>query len=105
MLPTVPKVAITENAIGPHEHAPADAPIIVPIILEPIFLVSLINLTRQIFIDTARDERNDNVTIKEKLSVVSGYIANTKNGSRNKNSETIISGKKSKKKIPIVIKM
>ena len=46
ILPAVPKVAIIENAIGPHEHAPADAPIIVPIILEPIFLVSLISLTR-----------------------------------------------------------
>ena len=46
ILPTVPNVAITENAIGPQEHAPADAPIIVPIILEPIFLVSLISLTR-----------------------------------------------------------
>ena len=98
-------MAITENAIGPQEQAPADAPTIVPTILEPIFLVSLINLTRYIFIDTARDERNDNVTIKEKLSVVSVYIENTKNGSRNKNSETIISGKKSKKKIPIAIKM
>ncbi len=46
ILPAVPNVAITENAIGPHEHAPAEAPIIVPIILEPIFLVSLISLTR-----------------------------------------------------------
>ena len=46
ILPAVPNVAITENAIGPHEHAPADAPIIVPIILEPIFLVSLISFTR-----------------------------------------------------------
>ena len=46
ILPAVPKVAIIENAIGPHEHAPADAPIIVPTILEPIFLVSLISLTR-----------------------------------------------------------
>ena len=45
-LPAVPKVAIIENAIGPHEHAPADAPIMVPIILEPIFLVSLISLAR-----------------------------------------------------------
>jgi len=46
MLPAVPNVPITENAIGPQEHAPADAPITVPIILEPIFLVSLISLTR-----------------------------------------------------------
>ena len=35
-------MVIIENAIGPHEHAPADAPIIVPIILEPIFLVSFV---------------------------------------------------------------
>tara|TARA_Y100001960_G_scaffold281562_1_gene315246 strand:+ start:64 stop:321 length:258 start_codon:yes stop_codon:yes gene_type:complete len=40
-LPAVPNVAITENAIGPHEQAPADAPIIVPIILPPNFRVSL----------------------------------------------------------------
>ena len=46
ILPTVPNVVIIENAIGPHEHAPADAPMMVPIILEPIFLVSLISLTR-----------------------------------------------------------
>ena len=46
ILPAVPKVVIRENAIGPHEHAPADAPKIVPIILVPSFLVSLINLTR-----------------------------------------------------------
>ena len=98
-------MAITENAIGPHEHAPADAPMIVPIILDPIFLVSLINLTRKIFIDTAIDENNDNITIKEKLSVVSGYIENTKNGSRNRNSEIIINGMKSRKNIPIKSKM
>ena len=46
MLPAVPKVVIRENAIGPHEQAPADAPIIVPIILVPILLVSLISFTR-----------------------------------------------------------
>ena len=46
MLPAVPKVVIRENAIGPQEHAPADAPKIVPIILVPSFLVSLIIFTR-----------------------------------------------------------
>jgi hypothetical protein len=46
ILPAVPNVVISENAIGPHEHAPADTPIVVPIILEPSFLVSLINLIR-----------------------------------------------------------
>ncbi len=46
MLPAVPKVVIRENAIGPHEHAPADAPKIVPRILVPSFLVPLISLTR-----------------------------------------------------------
>ena len=46
ILPAVPKVVMIENAIGPHEQAPADAPIMVPIILDPIFLVSLISLTR-----------------------------------------------------------
>ena len=46
ILPAVPNVVIIENAIGPQEHAPADAPITVPIILEPIFLVCLISLTR-----------------------------------------------------------
>ena len=46
MLPAVPNVVIIENAIGPHEHVPADTPSMVPNILDPIFLVSLINLTR-----------------------------------------------------------
>ena len=46
MLPAVPNVVIIENAIGPHEQAPADAPIIVPIMLELIFLVFLISFTR-----------------------------------------------------------
>ena len=57
------------------------------------------------FIDTARDERNDKNTIKEKLNVVSGYIENTTNGSRNKNSEIIINGVNSNKKNPIAIKI
>ena len=46
ILPAVPKVVIRENAIGPQEHAPADAPKIVPIMLVPSFLVSLISFTR-----------------------------------------------------------
>ena len=46
ILPAVPKVVIRENAIGPQEHAPADAPKTVPIILVPSFLVSLIIFTR-----------------------------------------------------------
>ena len=57
------------------------------------------------FIDTANAENNDNVMIREKLNVVSGYIENTRKGSRNKNSEIIINGIKSKKNIPIKIKM
>ena len=44
--PAVPNVVIIENAIGPQEHAPADAPNKVPIILVPSFLVSLISFTR-----------------------------------------------------------
>ena len=46
ILPAVPKVVIREKAMGPHEHAPADAPKIVPTILVPSFLVSLINFMR-----------------------------------------------------------
>ena len=46
ILPAVPKVVIREKAMGPHEHASADAPKIVPIILVPSFLVSLIIFTR-----------------------------------------------------------
>ena len=57
------------------------------------------------FIDTANAENNDNVTIREKLNVVSGYIENTRNGSKNKNSEIVISGMKSKKNIPTRTKM
>ena len=72
ILPTVPKAVIIENAIGPQEHAPADAPSIVPTILELIFRVSLTNLTRKIFIDTANAEKNDSITINEKLRIVSG---------------------------------
>tara|TARA_B100000678_G_scaffold38128_1_gene27852 strand:- start:434 stop:625 length:192 start_codon:yes stop_codon:yes gene_type:complete len=56
------------------------------------------------FIDTANAENNDNVTIREKLNVVSGYIENTRNGSKNKNSEIVINGIKSRKNIPIKIK-
>jgi hypothetical protein len=37
--------------------------------------------------------------------VVSGYIENTINGSKKRNSEIIISGKKSNAKIPTAIKM
>ena len=57
------------------------------------------------FIDTANAENNDSVTIREKLNVVSGYIENTRKGSKNKNSEIVISGMKSKKNIPTRIKM
>ena len=57
------------------------------------------------FIDTANAENNDNITIREKLNVVSGYIENTRKGSRNKNSEIIINGMKSRKNITIEIKM
>ncbi|MEC9063351.1 MAG: hypothetical protein VX995_02085 [Thermoproteota archaeon] len=56
------------------------------------------------FIDTANAENKDNATIKEKLNVVSEYIENTRNGSKNKNSEIVINGKKSRKNIPIKIK-
>ena len=57
------------------------------------------------FIDTANAENNDNVKIREKLNVVSGYIENTRKGSRNKNSDIIINGMKSRKNIPIESKM
>ena len=45
------------------------------------------------------------MTINEKLIAVSGYIENTTNGSKKRNSETVISGKKSKRNIPVAIKM
>ena len=38
ILTAVPNVVIIENEIGPQEHAPAEAPIIVPIIIELLFL-------------------------------------------------------------------
>ena len=57
------------------------------------------------FIDTANAENKDNATIKEKLNVVSEYIENTRKGSKNKNSEIVINGIKSRKNIPIEIKM
>ncbi|MDC0063487.1 hypothetical protein OAJ67_00645 [Candidatus Nitrosopelagicus sp.] len=37
--------------------------------------------------------------------MVSGYIENTKNGSKNKNSEIIINGINNNKKITIAIRM
>ena len=98
-------MVIIENAIGPQEYAPVDAPIIVPKILVPIFLVFLISLTRKTFIDTAIAERNDNSTINEKLKVESEYKWKTKNGSKKRNSEMMINGKKSNKKIPIAIRI
>tara|TARA_Y100001938_G_C8006548_1_gene387626 strand:+ start:736 stop:927 length:192 start_codon:yes stop_codon:yes gene_type:complete len=57
------------------------------------------------FSETAKDENIERVTINEKLNVVSGYIENTRKGSKNKNSEIVIKGIKSMKKIPIEIKM
>ena len=72
ILPAVPKVVINENAIGPQEHAPADAPRRVPRTLELIFRVSLISLTRYRFNDTASEERNERMMINEKLTRVSG---------------------------------
>ena len=56
------------------------------------------------FIDTANAENNDNVTIREKLNVVSGYIENTRNGSKNKNSEIVINGMKSRKIFQLKLK-
>ena len=45
-LPAVPNVVIIVKARGPHEHAPAAAPIMVPIMLDPILFVFFISLTR-----------------------------------------------------------
>ena len=105
ILPAVPNVVIIENAIGPHEQAPADAPIIVPITLELIFLVSLISFTRKMFIDTAMAERIDSITINEKLGMASEQIWKIKKGSRKRNSEMVINGKNSKRNTPTAIKI
>ena len=72
MLPGVPNVVIIEKPIGPQLQAPADAPIIVPAILLPIFLTFFTNLTLKIFIPTTIPARIDMMTIKEKLNAVSG---------------------------------
>ena len=78
---------ISETPIGPQLHAPADAPIIVPIKLPPIFLVFLISLTLNTFIDTTTPARIDKTKINEKLKTVSGYSEKTMYGSRNRCSE------------------
>ena len=78
---------ITEKPIGPQLHAPADAPIIVPIKLPPIFLVFLISLTLNTFIDTTIPAKIDKIKINEKLKTVSGYSEKTMYGSRNRCSE------------------
>ena len=72
MLPVVPNVVITEKPIGPQLQAPADAPIIVPVTLLPIFLTFFTNLTLKIFILTTIPASIDMMTIKEKLNAVSG---------------------------------
>ena len=72
MLPVVPNVVIIEKPIGPQLQAPADAPIIVPVILLPIFLTFFTNLTLKIFILTTIPASIDIMTIKEKLNVVVG---------------------------------
>ncbi|SVC78011.1 uncharacterized protein METZ01_LOCUS330865 [marine metagenome] len=71
MLPVVPKVVITEKPIGPQLQAPADAPITVPVILEPIFFAFFTNLTLKTFMDTTIPAITDKITINEKLNAVS----------------------------------
>ena len=61
---------IIEKPIGPQLQAPADAPTIVPTILPPIFFLSLINLTLNMFIETTIPANIDNITINEKLNAV-----------------------------------
>ena len=90
---------IIEKPTGPQLQAPAEAPTTVPIRLAPIFLVSLINLILNIFIDTTTAAKIDNITISEKLNAVSVYMEKTINGSRNRYSETIDNEKNNTKKI------
>ena len=72
MLPVVPNVVIIEKPIGPQLQAPADAPITVPVILQPFFLTFFTNLPLKIFIPTTIPASIDMMTIKEKLNAVSG---------------------------------
>ena len=90
---------IIEKPTGPQLQAPAEAPTTVPIKLPLIFLVSLINLILNIFIDTTTAAKIDNITISEKLNAVSVYMEKTMNGSRNRYSETIDNEKNNTKKI------
>ena len=71
MLPVVPNVVIIEKPIGPQLQAPADAPIIVPVILLPILLTFFTNLILKIFMLTTIPANIDMITIKEKLNAVS----------------------------------
>ena len=90
---------IIEKPTGPQLQAPAEAPTTVPIRLPLIFLVSLINLILNTFIDTTTAAKIDNITISEKLNAVSVYMEKTMNGSRNKYSETIDNERNNTKKI------
>ena len=71
ILPAVPKVVITENPIGPQLHAPADAPIIVPVKLAPTLLLFFASLTLKIFIDTTIPANIDKMRTNKKLNAVS----------------------------------
>ena len=71
ILPAVPKVVITENPIGPQLQAPADAPIIVPVILVPIFLIFFTILTLKIFIETTMPANIDKISISSSSENIS----------------------------------
>ena len=98
ILPVVPKVVIIEKPIGPQLHAPADAPIIVPVILGPIFFAFFANLTLKMFSETTIPAMIDRIIINEKLNAVSLYTEKTMYGSRNRCSEIINNGKYSPEK-------
>ena len=70
MLPVVPNVVIIEKPIGPQLHAPADAPIIVPVTLLPIFFTLFTTLTLKIFMATTIPANTDKIRINEKLNAV-----------------------------------
>ncbi len=85
-------MVIIEKPIGPQLHAPADAPIIVPVTLLLTFLIFLTILTLKIFMATTIPANIDKIRINRKLNIVLVKTEKTKNGSKNMYPEIIDNG-------------
>ncbi|MBM2852857.1 MAG: hypothetical protein HW420_1404 [Candidatus Nitrosotenuis sp.] len=85
----MPNVEIIANPTGPQLQAPADAPIIEPIKLPPIFFGLFCRvLILYTFIGITRPDRQDIARIRINPTILSYGIENTKNGVKNTYSES-----------------